>query len=346
MADETGQQQSLRLLLPEAIRSLPADLAAVLVLVVATNLVVLVPLLNQTPLRIVFGVPFLLFLPGYAFIAVLFPEAGSPSDPDATDDEPAANVGGYGIDGIERVALSMGLSIAIVPAVGLVLNFTPFGIRLIPVLLSISSLTVALTALAAARRQALPESDQLHIPYRDWLATGREELFEPDSRRDSVLNIALVASIVLAVGVVGFAVMVPPEGEAFTEFYLLTEDDDGELVIDNYPSEFTVGDSQPVIVGIGNQENEPMEYTVVVQLQAVETEGNQTTVLERQELDRFESTTIADNETHHIPYEITPTMTGDELRLQFLLYRDSPPEAPTVENSYRDNHLWIDVSTA
>jgi len=32
-----------------------------------------------------------------------------------------------GIDGIERVALSFGLSIAIVPLIGLVLNFTPWG---------------------------------------------------------------------------------------------------------------------------------------------------------------------------------------------------------------------------
>jgi len=30
-------------------------------------------------------------------------------------------------DGIERVALSFGLSIAIVPLIGLVLNFTPWG---------------------------------------------------------------------------------------------------------------------------------------------------------------------------------------------------------------------------
>ncbi|MHB8987039.1 MAG: DUF1616 domain-containing protein [Eubacteriales bacterium] len=40
-------------------------------------------------------------------------------------------------DGIERVALSFGLSIAVVPLVGLILNYTPWGIRLAPILASL-----------------------------------------------------------------------------------------------------------------------------------------------------------------------------------------------------------------
>ena len=49
----------------------------------------------------------MLFLPGYALIATLFPRK---------DD----------LDGIERIALSFGLSIAITPLLGLALNYTPF----------------------------------------------------------------------------------------------------------------------------------------------------------------------------------------------------------------------------
>lgn len=339
MADESGHDRSLRLLLPRQIRELPADLAAVLVLVGLTNLVVLAPLVNQTPIRIVIGLPFLLFLPGYAFVAALFPEAGSPPT-----DEDAGALGGRGIDGIERVALSMGLSIAIVPSVGLVLNFTPFGIRLVPILIGLSAVTVAFVALAAGRRKALPEDERFCVPYEEWIDAGRTEILEPETRLDGLLNVALACSILLAVGVLGFAIAVPPDGEAFTELYLLTETDDGELVIDDYPNDFTVGESQPVTVGIGNQENQPMEYTVVVQLQAVEIEDNETTVVERRELDRFDSPSIPDNETWHTSHEITPTMTGENLRVQYLLYRDSVPGTPTVENAYRDNHLWIDVS--
>ncbi|TKR25473.1 DUF1616 domain-containing protein [Natronomonas salsuginis] len=344
MGDDTGRDRSLRLLLPSQIRTLPADLAAVLILVLATNLAVLLPFVNRTPLRIAFGLPFLLFLPGYAFIAALFPEQGSAPGHSGEDTERAANLGGRGIDGVERVALSMGLSIAIVPSVGLVLNFTPFGIRLVPVLVGVSAITVGFVALAAARRKALPEAERFRVPYEEWLEAGRAEIFEPETRLDGLLNVALACSIVLAVGVVGFAIMVPPDGESFTEFYLLGEDDDGELVIDNYPEEFVVGESQSVVVGIGNHENQPMDYTIVVQLQEVEISGNETTVVERRELDRFDSPSIADNETWQTEHDITPTMTGEDLRVQYLLYRDSVPGTPTVENAYRDNHLWVDVS--
>jgi len=93
-------------------------------------------------------------LPGYAFIAALFPdwitlrldqtrdaglintEVEKPSAVPGTDaaaaekEEAATTAPSHsreGIDGIERVALSFGLSIAIVPLIGLVLNFTPWG---------------------------------------------------------------------------------------------------------------------------------------------------------------------------------------------------------------------------
>ncbi len=89
---------SLRLLLPRQLRELPADLAAVFVLVLVTNLAVLLPVVRQTPLRIVFGLPFVLFLPGYAFIAALFPEAGSGPDADADEGTGAAGTDGADAD--------------------------------------------------------------------------------------------------------------------------------------------------------------------------------------------------------------------------------------------------------
>ena len=364
--------RSLLLLLPKSVRELPADLVAVVVLVLVTCLVVLAPVVNETPLRIVFGLPFLLFLPGYALVAALFPEEGS--SPHALQDDPTAETGGdgtetadegsladaeddaastgnflagtaenRGIDGIERVALSFGLSIAVVPLVGLLLNFTPWGIRLQPILVSISAVTLGLVAVAATRRRALPAEERFSVPYRRWIEAGRREVFEPDTRLDGALNVLLAVSILLAIGSVGYAVMFPPQGEAYTEFYILGEDEEGELVAANYPTEFELGESQPIVVGVGNQEHETIEYTVVVQLQVVEIQGNETTVIERDEIDRFTTPAIADNETWHYDHDIQPTMSGDDLRVQYLLYRGEPPAEPTLENSYRDVHLWIDV---
>ena len=80
------------------------------------------------------------FLPGYSLIAALFPRK---------DD----------LDGIERIALSFGLSIAITPLLGLALNYTPFGIRLLPILIVLSVFTISLAMGAYVRRGKIPEGD-------------------------------------------------------------------------------------------------------------------------------------------------------------------------------------------
>jgi len=87
-----------------------------------------------------------LFLPGYSLIATLFPRK---------DD----------LDGIERVALSFGLSIAITPLLGLALNYTPFGIRLSPILIVLSVFTVSLAIGALVRRNRIPEEDRFIIEF-------------------------------------------------------------------------------------------------------------------------------------------------------------------------------------
>lgn len=345
----TGETDWWRML-PAPVRRLPADLAAVVVAVVLTVLAVFLPWVSETPLRVVLGLPFVLFIPGYAFIAALFPEAGeSPTEVegDETEGEDLEDDGAAtdrsGIDGIERVALSFGLSIAIVPLIGLVLNFTPWGIRLVPIMLSVSSFTLGSTIVAARRRWALDPEEQFVVPWREWLQSGRTELFEPQTRTDGALNVLLAASVILAVVSVGYAVAVPNEGEAFTEFYILTETDDGELVADDYPTKFTRGESRSLVVGVGNQEHQPMNYTVVVALQAVQIENNSTTVLEEAELRRFQ-TQVGHNETWQLQHNVTPTMTGERLRLTYLLYNGEPPTSPTVENAYRELHLWVNVT--
>jgi len=76
-------------------------------------------------IRYVLGSVFVLLLPGYSLIKTLFPTKE--------------------IDNIERTALSIGMSLALVPLVGLLLNYTPWGIRLTPIALSLLSLTLILT---------------------------------------------------------------------------------------------------------------------------------------------------------------------------------------------------------
>ncbi|WP_394353552.1 DUF1616 domain-containing protein [Halosimplex rubrum] len=336
---------TLRLL--RGVRDLPADLAAVAAFVLLTDFVVLAPLIRDTPVRIVVGLPFVLFVPGYAFIAALFPEAGEPPSESAETDSEAGlteRVGDRGIDGIERVALSFGLSIAVVPLIGLVLNFTPWGIRLIPILVSVSGFVLITTAIAVLRRWELPTDERFEVPYRQWTASARTELFEPDDRADAALNILLVISVVAAVSSVGYAVAVPQQGEQFTEFYLLTEDDDGELVADGYPTEFTRGGSQELIVGVTNQEHRRTNYTLLVQTHRVRTDDNTTTITESESLRRFDLS-LAHNETDHRAHSVAPTLEGRDLRLTYLLYKSEPPARTTPETAYRETHLWVNVTS-
>lgn len=82
--------------------------------------------------RIISGTIFMLFIPGYALTRLLFPTRDT--------------------DTIELVALSIGLSFAVTPLIGLILNYSPWGIRLDPVVISLSIVSIALAFVGAYRR--------------------------------------------------------------------------------------------------------------------------------------------------------------------------------------------------
>jgi len=86
--------------------------------------------------RWILGCAFVLFLPGYATVQALF-------------------AGRRELDDTERFALSVGLSLAITPLIGLLLNYTPWGIRLDPIALSLSIYTLAIATVGTIRRYNL-----------------------------------------------------------------------------------------------------------------------------------------------------------------------------------------------
>jgi len=90
-------------------------------------------------LRNVLGIIFVLWLPGYTFIKALFPARM----PIKTSTE--------NLETIERIALSLGMSIALVPIIGLLLYYTPLGISVTPIVLSLLALTIVFATAAIAR---------------------------------------------------------------------------------------------------------------------------------------------------------------------------------------------------
>ncbi|GAB3673296.1 DUF1616 domain-containing protein [Halopiger thermotolerans] len=335
-------------------RRLPADLAAAVVVTGLVNGAVFVPVLRATPLRIPLGLVFVLFVPGYVSVAALFPEDGTAIAASATSGPSRETSWGLsllhrsGIDRLERVALSFGGSLAVVPLIGLALNFTPWGIRLLPIMLALTGFTIGMTAIAVVRRRRLPEEDRFRVPYREWYRAGRSELFESPSRRGTILNVLLVASVVLAAGTVSFAVVVSQESEQYSAVYLLSETEDGELIADNYSTEFSPGESHPITVGVDNHEYETINYTVVLLEQAVTVDGNETIVERQRELDRFE-TRLAHNETWRHRHRLEPTMTAENTRFVWLLYpggSDAVPADPSIATAEYHVHLWVDVAEA
>ena len=77
----------------------------------------------------------MLFLPGYSLVEALYAKKKE-------------------LEGLTRIALSIGLSLALVPLTGLVLNYTPLGIRLVPVTASLVLLTIAFIVVAVQRKHA------------------------------------------------------------------------------------------------------------------------------------------------------------------------------------------------
>lgn len=87
-------------------------------------------------LRYFLGTLYVLYLPGYVLVEALYPEE--------RDLKP-----------LERLALSIGLSLAIVPLIGLILNYTPWGIRLGPVLVSLAIYTFGISIVALIRKYSI-----------------------------------------------------------------------------------------------------------------------------------------------------------------------------------------------
>ncbi|MFH1584413.1 MAG: DUF1287 domain-containing protein, partial [Actinomycetota bacterium] len=248
--------------------------------------------------RIVLGLLFVLFLPGYIFIASLFPKKKD-------------------LGSIERLALSFGLSIAIVPLIGLILNYTPWGIRLYPILFSISAFILICSIITWYRRNKISEDKRFLISFEfdfpKWKAIGKLDKF---------LSIILIISIISAIGMLIYVIAKPKIGERFTEFYILGP---GGMA-DNYPTELTIGETGKVIVGIINREYENVNYDVIINMGG-------------EEINRLSSISLAHDEKWEKRVNIVPEEIGENIKVEFLLYKG---EGENIE-PYRELHLWIDV---
>jgi len=306
---------------------IPRDLLACELWLACALVFIYVPFLNESFLRIVFGVPMVLFIPGYSLIAALFPSVRD-------------------IDGIERVALSFGLSIAVVPLTGLVLNYTPWGIRLDPIVICLCILTVCLCLTAQYRRARLPQEERFVVPFQAMRSAVVTEFFptEGSSKLDRILSIILLIAIIAAVVTTIYVIVVPKEGEKFTEFFILGENQKAA----DYPTRLIIGTNSTLFIGIGNHEYRTINYTVETYLMNMtfDEATNTSTLNTMDRIDRF-PVQVAHNQTIIEPYAFKVSKGGYN-RVEFLLFNETVPAESIsgmerINQSYRDLHLWVSV---
>lgn len=263
-------------------------------LVIVLAVIIIFPLSDV--LRIILGTPFVFFFPGYALVAALFPKK-------------------EGVGGIERVALSFGLSIAVVPLIGLIINATPWGIALESSLYSITSFIFITSIIAWLRWRRLPASERFNIEFQmTMLGWGR-------SAWDKALSVVLALTILGSLATVGYVIAVPKAGESFSELYILGLE--GEAA--DYPGELVVGEEGRVIVGISNNEHKTVSYRVEVRMDGDKNNEVGPIVLEHD--DGWEG-----------EVSFVPQVPGENQKVEFLLYKNGEA-SPCL----KPLHLWVDV---
>jgi len=284
----------------------PFDLLLVAGLVILTDIFVLIPVLSGSFIRTALGLFMILFLPGYALIAMLFPEKG-------------------GLEGMERIALSVAMSVSIVPLIGLALSYTPWGIKEVPLLISLSALTLLMSTAAYARRNYLPADRTFEVPFRVLALTLRSGVMgKTESKTEKTLRIVLAFSFLILISTGAYAILVPQEREPFTEFYILGTSG----MANNYTTDYIQGESGTYIIGITNNEHRTMDYTMEVRLE------NKSVPLP----ENLQHIRLAHNTTLEEPLEITPSIEGENMKLEFLLFNETEKNVP-----YKDLRLWINV---
>lgn len=280
---------------------IPWDL--IIVMGLASLLFAVIILAQTGPIRVILGLAFALFFPGYAIVSALFLTSGQ-------------------INTIERIALSFGLSITVVPLIGLLLNYSRWGFNLYPILVSLIAFTIILCVIAWFRRSKIPFEERFYIKITMALPT-KEELLT----LDKILSILIVISIIIAVFTAIYITVLPKKGEKYTEFYIFDENGTTE----NYPKYLTIGEPKAVIVGIFCHEYKRTIYAIEITL--LNLTGERTNMT----LKRYNVT--LEQDTYDVTVFNFTVNDNGTYKLQFLLYIDS------IEEPYRELHLWINVKS-
>lgn len=254
------------------------------------------------PFRFVLGLLMVLYLPGYCLTVALFPRRSD-------------------LDNIERVGLSMGLSIAWVSVLALLLNIFPSGLRFWPIVWGEVLGIGVFMATAVYRRYRLPRYELYTpaplLPRHWWQQKNKVE--------KRLLWSCLAALVLIAVGVVVLLTAVSTQERA-TEFYMLSE----AGLAENFPHQTTVDTPIGLILGIHNEEATAQTYRIEIVQRDVWTDTQ--TVLQI-----IEDISLASGETWQEAITWQMATAGNDQQVAIFLYADDD------QLPYRELRFWLDV---
>ncbi len=143
-----------------------------LIIIVLTVLLgIIVYFIPNTVLRLVIGLLVLLLFPGYALMAALFPRKNA-------------------LGSIEWLTYSLVVSIVIISLIGIILNYTPWGITLHSSLITNGLFILAAATIAMFRRYRLADEERGDIRWSFRFSFGNNQ-----SVTDRVISCILIVAI-------------------------------------------------------------------------------------------------------------------------------------------------------
>jgi uncharacterized membrane protein len=250
-------------------------------------------------MRILFGLPFLLFIPGYSLVSALWVKKAE-------------------LGGLERASLSLGLSIVVVPLAGLGLNYTPWGITLTSVVITLYCLIFLFVVVAWLRRSKLSTEERFVVNTNFFL-----DPIKTISPHDKLMVLIVGILLIVGVGILSYMATHPPQ-ERYTELFLL----DANGSTDNYPSNLDVNENTSIIIGVVCHENKITSYNTAISL--VPVNGTNITLAEY-------SFSLDDDEEWRQIFNFSVNETGKYMLL-VEIFKDN------ITSPYSSNHIWIDVN--
>jgi uncharacterized membrane protein len=249
-------------------------------------------------LRIIAALIYLVFVPGYSLQEALLPQRAH-------------------IASLDRIAISIGISIAILPIMGLILDGPLGGIRLWPSITFLTLFTFAFMSIAAYRRRSLKPEELAAFTTR----TNFRAWWQLQERSTQTIFIVLALVILASLFVAAANFSTPKLDQSFTEFYLIGPE---EITV-NYPYIVIAGQSFALKVGVTNHEGKDITYS------SIEARMN------GQVLAGTAPFTLTDGRSISLDMDLTSSTVGDQQLLEILLLKDN--------KIYRRLYLWLNVKS-